>query len=109
PMIDTLLASMDRFDTAAVRTGIGLPGRYVIATLHRPANVDDPAAAAALVQALHEVADELDVVIPVHPLGRAALEAAGLGTHPRLHAAPPLGYLEFIALVRGARAVITDS
>jgi UDP-N-acetylglucosamine 2-epimerase (non-hydrolysing) len=91
----------------------------VVATLHRPSNVDDPASAAALVLALREVADELDVIIPVHPRGRAALEAAGLGAaepgasgpggHPRLHAAPPLGYLEFIALVRGARAVITDS
>jgi UDP-N-acetylglucosamine 2-epimerase (non-hydrolysing) len=109
PMIDTLLASMDRFDTAAVRAGLGLPDRYVVATLHRPSNVDDPASAAALVLALREVADELDVIIPVHPRGRAALEAAGLGTHPRLHAAPPFGYLEFIALVRGARAVITDS
>src|SRR5215467_16107880 len=51
PMIDTLLASMDRFDSGAVRTGLELPGRYVAATLHRPSNVDDPAAAAALVQA----------------------------------------------------------
>jgi len=75
PMIDTLLASMDRFDTAAARTGLGLPDRYVVATLHRPSNVDDPAAAAALVLALHEVADELDVVIPVHPRGRAAFDA----------------------------------
>ena len=73
PMIDTLLASMAKFDTAAVRAELGLPDRYVVATLHRPSNVDDPAAAAALVLALHEVADELDVVIPVHPRGRAAL------------------------------------
>jgi UDP-N-acetylglucosamine 2-epimerase (non-hydrolysing) len=109
PMIDTLLASMDRFDVTAARTAFGLPDRYVVATLHRPSNVDDPAAAAALVQALHEVAGELDVVIPLHPRGRAALEAAGLGAHPRLHIASPLGYLEFMALVRGARAVITDS
>jgi len=109
PMIDTLLASMPLFDTGAVRTGLGLPDRYVVVTLHRPSNVDDPAGAAALVQALHEVADELDVVIPVHPRGRAAFEAAGLGAHPRLHVTPPLGYLEFVALVRGARAVVTDS
>ena len=109
PMIDTLLASMDRFDTAAARAALGLPDGYVVATLHRPSNVDDPAAAAALVAALHEVADELDVVIPVHPRGRAALEAAGLSTHRRIHAAPPLGYLEFVALVKGASAVITDS
>jgi UDP-N-acetylglucosamine 2-epimerase (non-hydrolysing) len=109
PMIDTLLASMAHFDTAAVLAGLGLPDRYVAATLHRPSNVDDPATTADLVAALHEVADQIDVVIPVHPRGRAALEAAGLAAHPRLHAAPPLGYLEFIALVRGARAMITDS
>ncbi len=109
PMIDTLLASMDRFDTAAARDALGLPEQYVVATLHRPANVDDPATAAALVMALHEVAGEIDVVIPVHPRGRAALEGAGLGGHARLHVVPPLGYLEFMALVRGASAVITDS
>jgi UDP-N-acetylglucosamine 2-epimerase (non-hydrolysing) len=109
PMIDTLLARMDRFDTAAVRAALGLDDRYVAATLHRPSNVDEPASAAALVGALHEVADELDVVIPLHPRGRAALEAAGLAAHPRLRVVPPLGYLEFIALVRGAQAVITDS
>src|SRR6266700_3632971 len=53
PMVDTLLASMDHFDPAAIRAALGLPDRYVVATLHRPSNVDDPAAAAALVLALH--------------------------------------------------------
>jgi UDP-N-acetylglucosamine 2-epimerase (non-hydrolysing) len=109
PMIDTLLAHLGRFDVAAARTAAGLPERYVVATLHRPSNVDDPRAAAALVRALHEVADEIDLIIPVHPRGRAALEAAGLGAHPRLHVCDPLGYLEFMALVKGAAAVITDS
>ena len=109
PMIDTLLASMARFDTAAARAALGLAGSYVVATLHRPSNVDDPATATALVAALHEVAAEVEVVIPVHPRGRAALEAAGLGTHPGIHVAPPLGYLEFIALVKDASAVVTDS
>jgi len=109
PMIDTLLAHLDRFDVAAARSAAGLPDRYVVATLHRPSNVDDPQATAELVQALHEVADELDLIIPVHPRGRAALEAAGLSTHPRLRACDPLGYLEFMGLVKGASAVITDS
>jgi len=109
PMIDTLLASMARFDTTAARAGLGLTGSYVVATLHRPSNVDDPAAAAALVLALHEVAAEVDVVIPLHPRGRAVLEAAGLSAHQGIHVTPPLGYLEFIALVKGASAVVTDS
>ena len=109
PMIDTLLANLDRFGTAAVVEALGLPDRYVLATLHRPANVDRPAVAAALVAALHSVASSVDVIIPVHPRGRAALSAAGLDSHPRVHVHDPLGYLEFMALVRGAAAVITDS
>ena len=108
PMIFMLLASMDRFEVAAVRTGLGLPDRYVVAILHRPSNVDDPAAAAALVLALHEVAEQLDVVIPVHPRGRAALEAAGLGAPAAAHRSP--ARLSGVhRLVLGARAVITDS
>lgn len=109
PMIDTLLANLHAFDTAAVRAAHGLPERYVVGTLHRPANVDSPQAAAELVRRLHEIADLADLVIPVHPRGRAALESAGLGRHPRVRLLEPLGYLEFVAAVRGAAAVITDS
>ena len=79
PMIDTLLANLDKFDADAARAAYGLEGRrYVVATLHRPANVDSPERAAGLVRALHEVAAELDVIIPLHPRGRATLAAAGL-------------------------------
>jgi UDP-N-acetylglucosamine 2-epimerase (non-hydrolysing) len=92
--------------------------RYVVATLHRPANVDSPERAAELVRALREVAAELDVIIPLHPRGRATLTAAGLlsspeGAAPRdapkIHVVDPLGYIEFMSLVRGAAAIVTDS
>ncbi|MFI0357197.1 non-hydrolyzing UDP-N-acetylglucosamine 2-epimerase [Actinomadura sp. 9N407] len=109
PMIDTLLKNLDHFDTAAVRAAHGLPERYVLATVHRPANVDDPATAAALVKHLHGVADLADLVIPVHPRGRANLIAAGLDTHPGVHVLEPLGYIDFLAAVRGAATVVTDS
>jgi len=109
PMIDTLLANLDRFDTGALRERTGLPESYVAATLHRPANVDRPETVARLVAAVHEVADGIDVVMPVHPRGRAAFAAAGLGDHPRVHLLEPLGYIDFVALVRGSSAVVTDS
>jgi UDP-N-acetylglucosamine 2-epimerase (non-hydrolysing) len=109
PMIDTLLANLDRFDVAGARVDHGLTDRYVVATLHRPGNVDDPDDAAALVKAMHAVADQVEVVLPLHPRGRARLETAGLFTHPRLRVIEPLGYVEFLGLVRGADAVITDS
>ena len=60
-------------------------------------------------RALHEVATKLDVIIPLHPRGRATLTAAGLLDAPGIRVVDPLGYIEFMSLVRGAAAVVTDS
>ncbi|MBL1083796.1 UDP-N-acetylglucosamine 2-epimerase (non-hydrolyzing) [Streptomyces actinomycinicus] len=109
PMIDTLLTHLDLFDAAAARTAYGLPGRYAVVTLHRPANVDDPEAARAAARALTEAARHLDLAVPLHPRGRDALRAAGLEGAPGVHLLEPLGYVEFMSLVRGAAAVVTDS
>jgi UDP-N-acetylglucosamine 2-epimerase (non-hydrolysing) len=109
PMIDTLLGHLDRFDPAAARAAYGLPERYGVVTLHRPANVDDPEAARAAVRAVTEAAAHLDLAVPLHPRGGAALRAAGLADAPGVHLLEPLGYVEFMSLVRGAAAVITDS
>jgi UDP-N-acetylglucosamine 2-epimerase (non-hydrolysing) len=49
------------------------------------------------------------LVFPVHPRGRAALEAAGLGDVPGLHVVEPLGYLAFLSLLAGSAVVVTDS
>ena len=80
-----------------------------MATLHRPGNVDDPADVAELVKVLHAVADQLTVVLPLHPRGRLGLERAGLLAHPGIRVVDPLGYVEFLGLVRGASVVVTDS
>ncbi|MGL5857335.1 MAG: non-hydrolyzing UDP-N-acetylglucosamine 2-epimerase [Angustibacter sp.] len=110
PMIDTLLAHLDQFDVAAARAGTGVADeRYAVATLHRPANVDDPADAAGLVAAMHATADQVPVVLPLHPRGRASLQGAGLFDHPGVRVVDPLGYVEFMGLVRGAALVVTDS
>jgi UDP-GlcNAc3NAcA epimerase len=87
------------------------PGAYLLATAHRAGNVDDPARLALLVELL--LALPLPTVLPLHPRTRARLEAAGLleavveAEHVRV--APPLGYLDFTALLCSARAVVTDS
>lgn len=86
-------------------------GEYLLLTAHRAGNVDDPErlrALVALVQAL-----PAPVVFPVHPRTRARLEAADLLEQLRrcdgLQVTEPLGYIEFAALLYGARAVLTDS
>jgi len=109
PMIDTLLAHLDAFDVEEARRTHALPERYVLATLHRPANVDDPRTAIGLVNRLHELAELAHVVVPVHPRSRPTLESAGLARHPCVHVREPLPYVEFVSLVRGAALVVTDS
>ncbi|WP_435745536.1 non-hydrolyzing UDP-N-acetylglucosamine 2-epimerase [Nocardioides sp. SYSU DS0663] len=112
PMIDTLLAHRDelgRHRLAGVPELAGLSGAYAVATLHRPANVDSDAALAGLVAALRATADQVPVVLPVHPRSRGGLTRAGLFEHPQVHAVEPLGYLEFLSLVDGSALVVTDS
>ena len=105
-----------RAPIAAARTAdsFGLrPGGYGVVTLHRPANVDQAATLAALVEALRQVAAKLPLVFPVHPRTTRRLEAAGLSGRlraiPGLTLTDPLGYVAFMSLVRDSRLVITDS
>ncbi len=107
-MIDTLYANLDRALASDVLHRYGLsPGGYALATLHRPANVDDSGMLTALLRALGEVARQLPIVLPVHPRTAARLEEVGLPDGIRL--VPPAGYLDFIALQASARLVLTDS
>jgi UDP-N-acetylglucosamine 2-epimerase (non-hydrolysing)/UDP-GlcNAc3NAcA epimerase len=87
------------------------PGGYVLVTAHRAGNVDDPARLARLVDLL--LALPLPAVFPVHPRTRARLEASGLLARLEgsdgVRLAPPVGYLDLLALAMSARAVLTDS
>jgi UDP-GlcNAc3NAcA epimerase len=84
------------------------PGQYLVATAHRPGNVDAPEQLERLVDLL--VALPGPVVFPAHPRTRARLEAAGLADRLEgVKVVPPLGYLDFLKLTRHARAVLTDS
>jgi UDP-GlcNAc3NAcA epimerase len=90
--------------------GLGVrPGEYALATAHRAGNVDDPARLALLVDLLLAVPGP--VVLPLHPRTRARLQAAGLFDRlaAGVNVAPPLGYLDFTALLVNAGAVLTDS
>jgi len=109
PMIDSLLANVGRLDTDGMKTRFGLVESYAVATIHRPSNVDEPWAARRIAAMLSDLAERVDVVLPLHPRGRHSLEEAGLRATARLRVISPLGYLEFISLVRGAALVVTDS
>ena len=82
------------------------PGGYLLATVHREANTRQPALG-RIVDALSAL--DADVVLPLHPRTAAALEREGLAFGGRVRVVPPQPYLAFTALLRGARALLTDS
>jgi len=111
-MIDSLLSYIDAAERSSVLDTLGVaPGSYVLVTLHRPSNVDDPAVFGGIVAALAELSEALPVVFPVHPRTRKMIESSGgAGELPHgLRLIEPLGYLDFIKAERHARIVVTDS
>lgn len=108
-MIDTLLANMPRLQPPSFWHSMGLqPQQYIVATLHRPANVDQPEALAGLLDAIANGVQGLPVIFPVHPRTAKTLQA--LPHKPAaLRLVDPQPYLEFNYLVRHAKAVVTDS
>lgn len=108
-MIDTLHQQMDAFMPPALWTESGLTsGGYLVMTLHRPSNVDDPQTLRSIIDILEEKLAGNPVVFPVHPRTRANFERFGLSTR-NIILSEPLSYLEFNYLVKHAKGVITDS
>jgi UDP-N-acetylglucosamine 2-epimerase (non-hydrolysing) len=108
-MIDTLQKHLPRFRPPTVWTEAGLQSQgYFVLTLHRPANVDEPAKLRAMLEAIIAGTRGLPVVFPAHPRTARMLGQLAL-TKPRLYVTEPLGYHEFNYLVQHAFAVITDS
>jgi len=108
-MIDTLLKNRPRFQKPSVWDEIGLEnGKYIVMTLHRPANVDEEAKLKELLFEIINHSQNKPLVFPVHPRTAKILKNLGIA-HERLHTIEPLSYLEFNYLVERSLAVITDS
>jgi len=86
----------------------GLPERYALVTLHRPANVDDSTTLKRILQALLDVSREVAVVFPAHPRTRKRIADFGLQAS-QLRLLDPLPYVEFLGMQSRATVVITDS
>jgi UDP-N-acetylglucosamine 2-epimerase len=108
-MYDSLLQHLPLAEgRSAIMERLGLaPGSYLLCTVHRAANTDDPEALGRILDALAML--EEPVVFPMHPRARLALHASDLETAANVRAIEPVGYLDMLVLQRNARAVLTDS
>jgi UDP-N-acetylglucosamine 2-epimerase (non-hydrolysing) len=108
-MIDTLINQMDKLREPSIFDSIGLnSGSYLVLTLHRPANVDDPENLKNLLNTIHVHSQDIPVIFPLHPRTRKVMESNGIVIN-NLHCVEPLGYREFNYLVKHSKGVITDS
>ena len=109
-MIDTLLHSRPRFRKPPLWDELKLREKgYIVLTLHRPNNVDDPANLKHLLDEISNSSGNMPLIFPVHPRTRKVIKDNGIAVSPTLSLTEPLGYLEFNYLVERALAVITDS
>ncbi len=113
-MIDSLVHHRRRASESAVLEGLGLEARkYILVTLHRPSNVDEPEVFRGILEALGHLSRHLPVVFPVHPRTRNRIAEFGfqdvLDGASRLRLVDPLGYLDFLKLEDNAALVVTDS
>lgn len=104
----TLAALPDVAAARAIVTGLGAePGQYVLATIHRPENTDDPARLEVILSELGKL--RLPVLFPMHPRTRQAIAESRLAAAGRLRVIPPAGHRTFLALASQARLLVSDS
>jgi UDP-N-acetylglucosamine 2-epimerase (non-hydrolysing) len=136
-MIDSLLAfkgqadSSTKLDELGLRSGSSPDGegrkvaRYALLTLHRPANVDHPDSLQNILDALGELGEDCPIIFPVHPRTQKRIREFGIDLNSNsaipnrfgvrksagagIMVIDPLGYLDFLCLMKNASIVVTDS
>jgi UDP-N-acetylglucosamine 2-epimerase (non-hydrolysing) len=121
-MIDSLLACKDRAESSTIleRLGFRAPSdangasrsvaRYALLTMHRPANVDNQDVFRDILSGLEQLAEECPIIFPVHPRTRQRISEFGLDLREsNVVLTDPLGYLDFLCLMKHAAIVVTDS
>ena len=110
-MVDTLLTELPRIDQPRALKDSGVErGRFVLVTLHRPSNVDEPESLRRICAVLREASEREAVLFPAHPRTQSRLAAIGGSDVLRgVRVIDPLPYRTFLALMANARVVVTDS
>jgi UDP-N-acetylglucosamine 2-epimerase (non-hydrolysing) len=113
-MIDSVVTYLSQIKEVTYRDSLGLKeGEYILTTFHRPSNVDNESSLTKLIQILRDCANRKRVVFAMHPRTKNNLLKFGLMNQLEeikdLIVLPPLGYLEFLSLVKYAALVVTDS
>lgn len=109
-MIDSLRYALPKSAESTILERCGCaPGSYMLVTMHRPSNVDEPEQLSMLMDVVARVSGEMPVVFPVHPRTRKNIAAFGIAIPASVKLLDPVGYVDFLALMKSAAMVLTDS
>jgi UDP-N-acetylglucosamine 2-epimerase (non-hydrolysing) len=111
-MIDSLIHYLPKIENSDIRQRLDiLNNKFCLCTFHRPSNVDNGENLVKIIRLLGEIAEHLEVIFPMHPRTRNMFNQLGrdiTGNH-RIIITEPIGYIDFLHLLKNAELVITDS
>jgi UDP-N-acetylglucosamine 2-epimerase (non-hydrolysing) len=113
-MIDSLKAHIKHSDNSIILDTLCLEkGNYAILTLHRPSNVDDKNTFKGILKAIDYIQSKIPIIFPVHPRTRSRISSLGfedmITGMKNFKLINPLGYLDFLKLMKESKLVLTDS
>ncbi len=110
-MIDSLVYYLPKIEMSQILNELNLKEKeYVVITLHRPSNVDNPENLIKIFEQFRKIADKYKIVFPIHPRTKKTIQSTNFHyNHINFLLIDPVGYISFIKLVKNSIAVITDS
>ncbi len=111
-MIDSLVNFMSHINKSKIIDNLALKqGNYILATFHRPSNVDEEENLSQLIEVINKISKVRTVVFPIHPRTRNNINKFGLSKKlgNSVIILDPIGYIDFLSLTKNAELVVTDS
>ena len=111
-MIDSLIRYITKSDDSLILEKYNLnKNNYILVTMHRPSNVDNKNRLSLLLEFLNKISEQKKVLFPIHPRTKNNIEKFSLSMHNngKLLLTEPIGYLDFISLLKNAEIILTDS
>ncbi len=105
-MLDAAMFYAKESSTKA-NLGFELPSKFIVCTLHRAENTDDPIRLASIVKALNAIHDDIEIILPLHPRTKKKLEEFNIEL--KVNVILPVGYFEMIELLKNCELIMTDS
>jgi UDP-GlcNAc3NAcA epimerase len=105
-MYDAALYYADR----AKKPDADIPEEFILSTLHRAENTDDPQRLQSIFLAFEQISKEVPIVLPLHPRTRKIMQNQGIeNKNGNLIIIEPQGYLQMISMLKNCKMVMTDS